>query len=117
MYDHSIRVPFAIAGPTMEAGKTVSAPIYLQDIIPTSLELSGAEVPEHVQFQSFLPILAGKSEGREAIYTGYRMSQRQITDDGFKLIVSPRGQVARLFDHLNADPFEKYDLIEQGKQL
>ena len=78
MYDHSIRVPFAIAGPMMEAGK---------------------------------------SEGREAIYTGYRMSQRQITDDGFKLIVSPRGQVARLFDHLNADPFEKYDLIEQGKQL
>ena len=34
----------------------------------------------------------------------------------FKLIVYPIGQAARLFD-LNADPQEKYDLIEQGKHL
>ena len=116
MYDHSIRVPFAIAGPEVEAGQRISAPIYLQDVIPSSLEAAGAEVPEHVQFQSFIPILKGRSEGRDAIYTGYRLSQRQITDDGFKLIVYPIGQAARLFD-LNADPQEKYDLIEQGKHL
>lgn len=116
MYDHSIRVPFVISGPKIEAGRKIKAPIYLQDVVPTSLEAAGRDVPEHVQFQSLIPIIKGESEGRDGIYVGYRLSQRQITDDGFKLIVYPRGQIARLFN-LKDDPFEKNDLVEQGENL
>lgn len=116
MYDHSIRVPFVISGPKLEAGRQIERGIYLQDIVPTSLEVAGVEIPEHVQFQSLIPMIKGESEGRGAIYTGYRMSQRQITDGDYKLIVYPRGEVARLF-HLKDDPSENNDLLEQGQGL
>lgn len=116
MYDHSIRVPFVISGPNLEAGRKINAPIYLQDVVPTSLEAAGRDVPEHVQFESLIPLIKEESEGRDGIYVGYRLSQRQITKDGYKLILYPRGQVARLFN-LKDDPFEKNDLIEHGEDL
>lgn len=116
MYDHSIRVPFVLAGPELEAGRKIESPIYLQDIIPTSLEAAGAEVPEHVQFESLVPLIEGTATGRDSIYVGYRLSQRQITEGEFKLIVYPRGQVVRLFN-LKEDPLEKDDLIEKGEGI
>ncbi|MDB4569891.1 sulfatase-like hydrolase/transferase [Akkermansiaceae bacterium] len=114
MYDHSIRVPFVISGPELEEGRKIDHGIYLQDIVPTSLEIAGAEIPEHVQFQSLVPIIEGSSEGRGAIYTGYRMSQRQITEGDYKLIVYPMGEVARLFN-LKDDPSENNDLLEHDQ--
>jgi len=116
MYDHSVRVPFVVSGPNLEPGRKIEHGIYLQDIVPTTLEAAGAEVPEHVQFESIVPILRGNSQGRGAITTGYRMSQRQVTDGDYKLIVYPRGQVARLF-HLKEDPYEKSDLLEEGRGI
>ena len=38
MYDHSVRVPFVVTGPGVAAGASNDAPVYLQDIIPTSLD-------------------------------------------------------------------------------
>ena len=38
-YDHSIRVPFVVVGPGVPKGVTDTAPIYLQDVMPTTLEL------------------------------------------------------------------------------
>jgi choline-sulfatase len=48
MYDHSLRVPFIVVGPEVQSGQRISAPIYLQSVLPTTLELAGCEVPEHV---------------------------------------------------------------------
>lgn len=109
LFDHSVRVPFMIAGPGVAEGKTIDAPIYLQDVMPTSLALAGIEIPDHVQFQSLLPILAGESEGYDAIYGGYLKSQRSIVKDGFKLMLYPNVPKALLFD-LEADPLEMNDI-------
>ena len=109
LFDHSVRVPFMIVGPDVEAGKTKDAPIYLQDVMPTSLELGGIEIPEHVQFESLLPILAGKSEGYEMVYGGYLESQRSIVKDGFKLVAYPNVPKLLLFD-LKNDPAEMEDV-------
>ena len=38
-YDHSIRVPFVVVGPGVPSGVTEPTPIYLQDVMPTTLEL------------------------------------------------------------------------------
>jgi choline-sulfatase len=115
MYDHSIRVPYVVVGPEVEAGKKVSAPIYIQDSVPTALEVAGAEVPEHIQYQSYIPILKGESSGREQIYSAYlKDAQRALTKDGYKLILYPGGGIARLY-HLEKDPLEKVDLLEKGK--
>ena len=114
MYDHSIRVPYLIAGKGVKKGAKVDAPIYLQDSIPTLLEMANVKVPEHIQFDSFVPVLEGKGKGHDIIYSAYRDSQRAITQDGYKLIVYPEGKVARLFN-LVKDPLEKVDLLEKGE--
>lgn len=115
LYDHSIRVPYVVVGPKVEAGKKVSAPIYIQDSVPTVLEVAGAEVPEHIQYQSYLPVLKEEFAGRKQIYSAYlKDAQRALTKDGYKLILYPGGAIARLY-HLKNDPLEKVDLLEKGE--
>lgn len=113
MYDHSVRVPFIVCGPTLEAGKHVDASIYLQDIVPTTLELADIPKPKHVQFNSLVPLLHGEADDHayEAIYGAYTELQRAVTFEGFKLIVYPAAKRVRLFD-LQHDPLEQHDLAE-----
>lgn len=113
MYDHSVRVPFVVIGPGVEAGRTIDEPIYLQDVMPTTLELAGVERPEHVEFQSLLPILSGARGSRyEAIYGAYVTGQRMVKEDGYKLILYPQGGIVRLY-HVAEDPEELVDLAEE----
>ncbi|MCG8600965.1 MAG: sulfatase-like hydrolase/transferase [Verrucomicrobiales bacterium] len=112
LFEHSTKVPLLVAGPDVKAGAKNSSPVYLQDIMATSLEIAGVKAPEHVQFRSLLPVLAGDSPGYEAIYGGYLKSQRSITKDGWKLILYPNVPKALLFD-LKNDPLEMTDLSGQ----
>jgi arylsulfatase A-like enzyme len=111
MYDHSLRVPFIVAGPGVPSGRRISTPIYLQDVMPTTLELAGAEKPAHVDFRSILPLLrGGKSPAaRNDIYAAYLDLQRAVMHDGWKLMLYPKAQTARLY-HLDEDPLEMRDL-------
>ncbi|MEX0820289.1 MAG: sulfatase-like hydrolase/transferase [Pirellulaceae bacterium] len=113
MFDHSVRVPMMIAGQGIAAGAKIETPVYLQDIMPTTLELAGASIPEYVKFRSLLPVLSGEREQQyDAIYGAYREDmQRMVTDDGFKLILYPKVPKMLLFD-LNADANEQHDLSE-----
>lgn len=111
MYDHSVRVPFIVAGPGVARGARNDAPIYLQDVVPTSLEWAGAEVPAHIQFQSIKPHLEGTGRKREYVYGAYLGLQRSITADGHKLIVYPNANRMRLY-HVAEDPHELKDLLE-----
>ncbi len=113
MYDHSIRVPFLVAGPGVPAGQHLSEPIYYQDIMPTALELAGAQPHEAVDFQSLLPIIRGEQPSRyPSIYTAYRNHQRAVTQDGWKLIAYPQVPLLRLY-HLAEDPHECHDLADE----
>ena len=118
LYDASVRVPFIIAGPGIPAGKVTREPIYLQDVMPTTLELAGAEVPESVDFDSLVPFWKGRPERTKAVYGAYMNSQRMIEMEGKKLILYPAAKVARVFD-MNADPDEMNDLYgtEEGERL
>ncbi len=110
MYDHSIRVPWIIAGPGVPAAKSIDGAIYLQDAMPTILELAGAPVPDYVQFHSVLPMIKGtKKRNYDSIYGAYTMLQRQVTIDGWKLIYYPKIQRSRLYN-LGKDPQETKDL-------
>ena len=118
MYNHSMRVPFMIVGPDMPAGKKNSSAIYLQDIVPTSMELAGLEVPEHVEFHSLIPLVKGESPGNyPTVYGAYTKTQRSVIHDGHKLILYPEIKKSLLFD-LKADPEEITDLSDQpGMQM
>jgi len=113
MYEHSLRVPFMVAGPGVKAGHRISAPIYLQDVMPTVLELAGVPKPAHVDFHSLLPLLRGErtQSAYPSIYGGYLELQRAVIHEGWKLIVYPKARVMRLFD-LTADPHEMKDLAD-----
>ncbi len=110
MYEHSLRVPFIIAGPQLQPHWNPS-PIYLQDAMATALELAGIARPESCEFSSVLELAKSqnKSGGRSAIYGGYLKLQRCVIHDGWKLIVYPQADAMRLY-HLAADPHEMNDL-------
>ena len=109
LYEHSLRVPFLVAGPGVKPG-VVEAPIYLQDAMATCLELAGAD-RKGVDFESLLPLLRReRSTGTaEPVYGAYLDRQRAIVEGGWKLMVYPKGGVVRLFD-LSRDPDETRDV-------
>jgi len=111
MYEHSLRVPFIVVGPGVDAGRRVATPIYLQDMMATTLELAGVEKPEHVFFHSLLPQLRSDvARGMyPEIYGAYLGLQRAILHGGYKLIHYPSADVVRLYD-LTRDPEETRDL-------
>ena len=114
LHDHSVRVPFLISGPGIPAGKTIESPIYLQDVMPTSLEIAGAPIDEDVDFKSLLPLISGeRKKSYDAVYGGYLSSQRAVTKDGFKLIVYPGLNEVLLYD-LKKDPLETHDLSDDS---
>jgi arylsulfatase A-like enzyme len=111
MYDHSVRVPFIVAGPGVTKGAKNDNAIYLQDVMATALDLAGAEKPQHVFFHSLRPLLNGtqKQSSYESVYGAYLELQRAVTHDGWKLIAYPKAKVLRLY-HLAEDPQEMTDL-------
>ena len=113
LYDHSVRVPFMVVGPDVQAGAKNSEPIYLQDVMPTALELAGVDKPDHVEFNSVLPLLAGGESPYNSIYGCYLDKQRSVRTDQYKLMVYPNAKTLRLYDIKN-DPMETKDLIDQA---
>ena len=113
LYEHSTRVPFIVSGPDVPKGKRVAAPVYLQDVMASSLEIAGVDKPEHVQFHSVLPLARGetKKSNYDAIYGAYLSVQRSVTVKDKKLLLYPKVPVARLYD-IGADPMEMKDLAE-----
>ncbi len=115
MYDHSVRVPFFIAGPTIPKGKSNPAAIYLQDVVPTSLDLAGVKTPDYVEFKSLLPLISGKRDrSYDAVYGAYTMTQRMVTQDGWKLLVYPQKDVTLLYN-LKNDPLEQHNLADKAE--
>lgn len=114
LFDHSIRVPLLLTGPGVPKGKRFDQDVYLQDIMPTSLELAGIEKPGYVEFNSFLDIIKGerKESHYGSIYGCYMDYQRMIRKDGYKLLVYPRIRKILLFD-LRKDPKEINNLADR----
>lgn len=117
LYDHSVRVPFIVTGPGVPKGVKNDTPIYLQDVMPTTLDLAGVDGPEHVQFKSLVPLVRGKSKDHyDAVYGGYLDLQRSVKQDGYKLLLYPKIAKVRLY-HVAADPNEMEDLADDPGQL
>ena len=116
LFDHSVRVPLLLSGPGITAARTIDTPVYLQDIMPTSLELAGAEVPDQVEFRSLMPLVRNEqARSYDAIYGAYMDRQRMVTVGNWKLILYPAISKVLLFD-LKNDPQEMHNLAEQAEQ-
>jgi len=118
MYDHSMRVPLFVKGPTVAEGETNNNNVYLQDVMATALEVADIPKPSYVEFNSLLPQINNPklSGNYSEIYGCYTDTQRMIKKDNYKLIVYPKARKLRLFD-LEKDPAEMNDLAEEmGEQ-
>jgi len=111
MFDHSVRVPLIVVGPGIKKETRTDIPIYLQDIMPTTLELAGVKKPKQVQFHSLVPLMKEQTNASpyNAIYGAYLDRQRMITAGDYKLILYPSIHKALLFN-LRTDPQEMHDL-------
>jgi len=110
MYEHSLCPPLIVNGPGIEAGKRINTRVYIQDIVPTTLELAGARTKQTIDFESLLPLVKGVTDqGRDTIYGAYLSLQRCVIKDGWKLIYYPKAEVYRLY-HLDKDSNEMNDL-------
>ena len=110
LYDHSVRVPLVLAGPNIPRGRRIDRDVYLQDVMPTALDLARAQVPATVEFESLLPLVQDPTAGGlDAVYGAYVDLQRSVRKDGYKLLVYPQIPQAKLF-HVAEDPEELRDL-------
>lgn len=110
-FEHSVKPPLIIAGPDIPANQQLDMPVYLQDLMPTALELAGIEKPAYVEFNSLMPLATRQqTEGNyPAIYSAYVNKQRMVRKGDYKLIVYPKANKLLLFD-LKNDPEEMNDL-------
>ena len=110
LFEHSVKPPLIIAGPGIPKDIKIDTPVYMQDIMPTSLEIAGISVPNHVAFKSLLPVLEGKNS-YDSIYGAYKDKQRMVRKGNIKLIWYPENNTWLLFD-LEVDPFETNNLSD-----
>ena len=112
MYDHSVRVPLMVNGPGVQKNEKITAPVYLQDIMPSTLELAGVDKPRHVRFKSLMPLINGKTKSSyDAIYGGYIDLQRMVSVDGYKMIYYPKINKTLLYN-LKDDPLEMKNIAD-----
>jgi len=113
MYEHSMRPPLIVVGPGIEAQSNIDAPIYLQDAMATALDWGGVEKPQHVEFNSLMPLIRGEKKVQyDRIYGKYTDTQRMIIKDDWKLIFYPTAEKKMRLFHLNKDPYEMNDQID-----
>jgi len=121
MYEHSLRPPLIVVGPDIPRGRKIDTEVYLQDIMPTAIDLAGGEVPVYVEFKSLRPLMESKPGNASGhtrypgIYGAYTDKQRMIRLGDYKLVVYPYAGTKKLFN-LAEDPLEMNDLGSDPNQ-
>ncbi|MCS6915198.1 MAG: sulfatase [Myxococcales bacterium] len=108
LYRELTSVPWVLSLPgRVPAAQEVPVEAELVDLAPTLLHLAGAAVPDSVQGETLVPLLAGGGMPRPALSQhGDRL--RSLVLGRYKLVLSS-GDRAQLFDH-GRDPGEQRDV-------
>ncbi|WP_036746215.1 arylsulfatase [Paenibacillus sp. UNC451MF] len=118
-YEGSTHIPLIVKLPKSMKSAQIersAAPVCLQDIMPTILDVAKVDIPDTVDGRSMLPLMQGRSTSwREFVHgehsTCYSELQEMqyVTDGRWKYIWFPRIGTEQLFD-LSSDPGECVDL-------
>jgi choline-sulfatase len=110
LYDHSLRMPFIMAGPGLPKGGRIDALFHMQSLYATTCEMAGVPVPDSVQFPSIIPLITGgKEELHEALYGAFLDRQRSVRTKEWKLIRTPAANQVQL-SNVKDDPWETRNL-------
>ena len=113
MYDEIYRIPLVIAHPDCQApGTACDEFVYLHEIMLSSLDAAGLDVPADLDGQSFLPAMEGRpfANGREEVYCVF---DRHFTVANQRMVRTRTHQ----FTFNSGDPGELYDLQRDPYQL
>ncbi|OPX23153.1 MAG: arylsulfatase [Planctomycetales bacterium 4484_123] len=118
-YSGSAQVPFFVTLPEGLGGlrgAVAEQVVELRDIMPTLLDVAGAEIPECVDGMSLLPILRGQEvPWRQYVHGEHafgELSNHYITDGRHKYIWYSQSGLEQLFD-IAADRQELHDLADR----
>jgi arylsulfatase A-like enzyme len=115
-YEESVRVPFVVRGPGIARGERRSQLAANLDLLPTVLDVVGAELPEGADGRSLLPLLAPGGEsapGRRALLLESVAEQR---NDGVPSFVGLRTERFKWVEFTNGER-ELYDLSTDPHEL
>ncbi|MAY01939.1 MAG: iduronate-2-sulfatase [Gammaproteobacteria bacterium] len=106
LWEESSHVPFIIVAPGITTpGSSTDEVVSLQSIYATLAELSGLEVPEHVDGNSLLPLLRNPDmEWDDVATTTFGYGNFAVRGDRYRYVVYSDGE-EELYDHAN-DPNE-----------
>lgn len=115
MYENSTRIPMVVLGTKenkkINKGSISNRLVGLADVMPTLLDLANIKIPSSCNGQSMFDSQPRKNlyaEANEGIN-----ATRMITDDRYKLVWYPHGNIFQLFD-LKNDPEELIDISLKG---
>ncbi len=119
LYELSTKAPLIISGPGIAKNLKIDSPVYLQDVIPTLMDLVNIPIPERVKYKSLRPLLESKGQAPgpwTSVYGAFQKSMRSITKGPHKLVLYRRDQevFTRLYQ-LENDPHEFNDLSENSE--
>ncbi|MDT8304852.1 MAG: choline-sulfatase [Anaerolineae bacterium] len=118
-YEWSARVPLILQQPHgPAAGKRITTPVTLLDLLPTLLELAGVPVPDALPLDgaSLVPLLNGGEEPARAVFAEYHVEK--VKSPSFMVRRGPykyvyiHGHDCQLFD-LDTDPGEWHNLADE----
>jgi arylsulfatase A-like enzyme len=120
LYEASARVPLLMRFPRAWGIKpmTSTAPVGLQDIMPTLLDAAGLPVPAHCTGRSLLPLVRGQGPAPRQVLHCEHMDQygrqdgaHMLTDGRYKYFWYTEHGTEQLFD-LEHDPHECHELSQ-----
>jgi len=116
-YEHSMRVPFIIAGPGVPADTRTNAMCYLFDVLPTLGKMCGVAAPPKSDGLELTAVIKDPARNaRPQLMFAYKDVQRAVRDDRWKLIRYPLVDKTQLFD-LQTDPAEITNLADKAEHV
>jgi len=117
-YEGAARIPFLIRAPErfgIKSNTVIDKPVGLEDIMPTVLDMAGADIPDSVDGKSLLPLLQGEKDAQWRDYIHIEGAPRfhALTDGKEKYAWFVKEGTEQFFD-LVADPDECQNRIDNS---
>ena len=117
-FETSMRVPLIVRGPGIAEGQRTRGLTELIDIYPSLCELAGLSVPEHLNGDSFVPLLTEPDLNWKSAAVGRYRNGDTIRTDRHRFTeysnVTGEGLSRMLYDH-TSDPHEDVNISERSE--